>query len=238
MDPSRRSALVAGVLYLVTFASSIPAVLLLAPVLDDPGYVLGPGVDAQVTWGAVLDLVNAGACIGTAVVLFPVVRRHGEARALGFVTSRVMEAAIIVTGVVSLLAVVTLRQDSGIGDDATRSAVAQALVAVRDWTFLLGPGLMAGINALLLGSLLYASGLVPRAIPLLGLIGAPVHLAAVVASIFGVNEQVSTWSFLAVAPIFSWELGVGLWMAIKGFRAVPGEVPSAVPAGPAVAVTR
>lgn len=236
MDRSRRAALVAGVLYLVTFVSSIPAVLLLAPVLDDPGYVLGPGDDLRVTWGAVLDLVNAGACLGTAVVLFPVVRRYGEARALGFVTSRVMEAAIIVTGVVSLLAVVSMRQAGGAGGADARLAVAQALVVVRDWTFLLGPGLMAGVNALLLGSLMYTSRLVPRAIPLLGLVGAPLHLGAVVASVFGVNDQVSTVSLLAAAPIALWELSLGLWMTLRGLRggsapAVPPDAPgSAVPA--------
>lgn len=217
MDPSRRAALVAGLLYLVTFVSSIPALALLAPVLDDPGYVLGPGADLQVAWGAVLDLVNAGACIGTAVVLYPVVRRYGPARALGFVASRLMEAAIIAIGVVSLLAVVTLRQAGGV-DDPARLVVAQALVAVRDWTFLLGPGLMAGVNALLLGSLMYTSHLVPRAIPLMALVGAPLHLTAVVASVFGVNEQVSTWSVLAVAPVAAWELTLGLWMTAKGLR--------------------
>jgi len=233
MQPHRRAGLVAGLLYLVTFVSSIPALLLLAPVLEDPGYVLSPGADVEVTWGAVLDLVNAAACIGTAVVLFPVIRRRGEARALGFVASRLMEAAIIVVGVVSLLAVVTLRQAGGdgvAGDAGARLAVAQSLVAVRDWTFLLGPGLMAGINALLLGSLMYTSRLVPRAIPLLGLVGAPLHLTAVAASIFGANEQTSTWSALAVAPIFVWELSLGLWMTLKGLRDDAGR-----PAGEAAA---
>lgn len=220
MDTSRRAALVAGVLYLVTFAASIPAVGLLAPVLDDPGYVLGPGADLQVTWGAVLDLVNAGACVATAVVLYPVVRPYGPTRALGFVASRLMEAAIIVVGVVCLLAVLTLRQagPAGAADDGALAAVAQGLVAVRDWTFLLGPGLMAGVNALLLGSLMYTSHLVPRAIPLMALVGAPLHLTAVVASVFGVNEQVSTWSVLAVAPVAAWELTLGLWMTAKGLR--------------------
>ena len=180
--------------------------------------------------------LGIGACLGTAVALFPVVRRYGEARALGFVTSRVMEAAIIVTGVVSLLAVVSMRQAGGVGGADARLAVAQALVAVRDWTFLLGPGLMAGVNALLLGSLMYTSRLVPRAIPLLGLAGAPLHLGAVVASVFGVNDQVSTVSLLAAAPIALWELSLGLWMTLRGFRrdsapAVPADVPgSAVPA--------
>ena len=160
MDSARRIALVAGLFYLITFAASIPAVFLLAPVLDHPGYIAAPGADTRVLWGCFLNLVNALACIGTAVALFPVVRRQNEAFALGFVTSRMLEAAIIVIGVVSLLAVVTLRQGLAGApgtDPASLLTTGRALVAVRDWTFLLGPGLMPGINAMLLGYLMYRS---------------------------------------------------------------------------------
>lgn len=94
--------MVAGVLYLATFASSIPAVFLLRPVLTDSHYIVGPGADTRVLFGCFLDLINAFACIGTAVVLFAVVKRQHEGAALGFVTARVFEAAIIVVGVVSL----------------------------------------------------------------------------------------------------------------------------------------
>jgi hypothetical protein len=110
-----------GVFYLITFASSIPAVFLLAPVLDDQTYILGSGADTQVTLGTVLDLINAGACIGTAVVLFPVVKRQSEALALGFVTTRMFEAAVIVIGVVSLLTVVSLRLPGATGQRQTHS---------------------------------------------------------------------------------------------------------------------
>ncbi|MBB3084337.1 DUF4386 domain-containing protein [Geodermatophilus sabuli] len=224
MAPLRRTAFLAGALYLTTFAASIPAVFLLDPVLSDPGYVLGPGADTQVLIGGLLDVVNALACIGTAVVLFPVVRRHNETLALGFVTSRLLEAAIICTGVVSLFAVVTLRQDvagaPGVDDDAL-VPVGAALVAVRDWTFLLGPGVMATVNALLLGTLVYRSGLVPRAIPLLGLVGAPLLLSAQLGILFGVNDEVSLWSAIALAPIFVWELSLGLWLVLKGFTPCP-----------------
>jgi Domain of unknown function (DUF4386) len=171
VDSTRRTALVAGLFYLITFAASIPAVFLLAPVLNHPAYIVSPGADTRVLWGCFLDLVNALACIGTAVALFPVVRRQNEAFALGFVTSRMLEAAIIVIGVISLLAVVTLRQDlAGAPGTDTASLVTtgRALVAVHDWTFPLGPGLMPGINAVLLGYLMYRSGLVPRLIPRAG----------------------------------------------------------------------
>jgi hypothetical protein len=213
----RAAARVAGALYLLTFLASIPAVALLGPVLGDPGYVLGPGADAQVVAGVLLDVVNAFACVGTAVVLFPLLRRHGESVALGFVASRLVEAAVILVGVVSLLAVVTLRRQ-GAGDADALVAVGAALVAVRDWTFLLGPGVMAGVNALLLGTLVYRSRQVPRIIPLLGLVGAPLLLASDLATLFGANDQLSAWSAVAVVPIFLWELSLGVWLLVRGLR--------------------
>jgi hypothetical protein len=227
MDPLRRTAFLGGALYLITFASSIPAAFyFLSPILNDAHYVLGAGADARVITGGLLDIVNAFACVGTAVVLFPVLKRQNEAVALGFVTSRLLEAAIISVGVVSLFAVVALRQDSG-ADEATLTTVGTALVAVRDFTFHLGPGVMAAVNALLLGSLMYRSGLVPRAIPLMGLIGAPLLLASKVATLFGVNDDSTLWSAIAVAPIFFWELSLGIWLAVKGFKASPVTAPTA-----------
>jgi hypothetical protein len=218
MDSMRKTALVAGILYLITFAASIPAVLLLQPVLSNPDYIIGAGADTQVTFAAFLDLINALACIGTAVALFSVVKRQHEGLALGFVTTRIFEAAVIVIGVVSILSVVTLRQPGASGAEAaTLVTVGSALVSIRDWTFILGPG-MAGINALLLGTLMYRSRLVPRAIPALGLLGAPIFLSSQIALIFGINEVTSLWSAAGLVPIFLWELSLGLWMTFKGFR--------------------
>jgi hypothetical protein len=215
MDSLRRTALVAGGLYLITFVTSIPARLLSGPVRNDPNYVLGPGADAQVLFAGFLDVVLALACIGTAVALYPVVKRQNEGVALGFVGARVLEAAIIVTGVVSLLSVVTLRQ-AGAGADAL--VTAQALVASYDWTFLFGPGFMAAVNALLLGSLMYRSGLVPRIIPLVGLIGAPLLLASDTAIMFGLWEQFSLPAGIATLPVALWEFSLGVWLVVKGFR--------------------
>ena len=218
MTSVRRTALVAGVLYLVTFVSAIPAVFLLDPVLNNPDYIVSAGSDTQVLFGNLLDLINALACIGTAVALYSVVKRQHEGFALGFVTSRMFEASIIVIGIVSLLAIVTLRQEAPSGaDQATLVTVGQSLVAVRDWTFLLGPGLMPALNAVLLGYLLYRSRLVPRIIPTIGLIGAPLLASSSLGILFGVNEAGSVWQGVATLPIFLWELSVGLWMALKGF---------------------
>ena len=228
-DTLRKTAFVAGALYLITFATSIPARLLYGPVRNDPNYILGPGADGQVLFAGFLDVVLALACIGTAVALYPVVKRQNEGVALGFVGARVLEAAIIVTGVVSLLSVVTLRQ-AGAGADALITG--QALLAMYDWTFLFGPGFMAAVNAVLLGSLMYRSGLVPRIIPLVGLIGAPLLLASDMAIMFGLWEQFSLPAGIATLPVALWEFSLGVYLVVKGFK------PSPITAGMTASSTR
>ncbi len=225
MDRLRKTAMLAGGLYLVTFAASIPArFYFLDPVLSDPRYIVGPGADARVLVGGLLDLVNALACIATAVVLFTVVKRQSETLALGFVTSRLLEAAIIAIGVVSLFAVVILRQDpagtTG-AEEASLAAVGASLVAVYEGTFLFGPNVMAAVNALLLGTLMYRSRLVPRAIPLMGLIGAPLLLASVTGIVLGTHDLDAGLHVLAAAPIFVWELSLGVYLVVKGFKPSP-----------------
>jgi hypothetical protein len=218
LDPTRKTSLVAGILYLVTFISSIPAVMLLAPVLNNPNYIISAGADFQVICGISLDLVNALAAIGTAVAVYWVVKRQNEGTALGFVATRLVEGTTVIIGVVCILALVTLRQTvGGVGtDSAALVAVGQGLVAVRGWTFTLGPSLMPALNALLFGTLLYRSRLVPRFISAAGLIGFPLQLSVAILTIFGIN--ITVFSLIALVPIFFWELAVGLWMAIKGFN--------------------
>jgi len=221
VDWTRKNALAAGTLYLITFAASIPAAFyFLTPVLNDPQYIVSAGADTRVILGSLLDVVNALACIGTAVAVYPVVRRQNESLAVGFVTSRMFEAAVIMIGVVSLLAVVTLRQDAAStgADEATLVTTGQALVAVRDYTFQFGPNMSAAINALLFGTLLYRSRLVPRIIPTMGLIAAPLLLAASVATVLGLTEQGSVWFAPGGALIAAWELSVGIYMVVKGFK--------------------
>jgi hypothetical protein len=218
--PTRNNARIAGIFYLLTSASSIPALILIGPVLNDAHYVTGAGHDTRVIWGCLLDAVNALTAVGSAVAVYAVVKRQNRSMALGFVTSRMFEAAVVMIGVVSLLAVVTMRQDfAGSGADAASVTVtAQALVDVRNWTFLFGPGLAPVFNAVLFGTLLYRSRLVPRIIPTLGLVGAPLLFAAFIACLFGAIEQVSTVAFFLTLPIAAWELSIGIWMTVKGFR--------------------
>jgi hypothetical protein len=240
LDATRRSALVAGVLYLVTFASSIPAYVLLLPLLDDPTWIVSAGADTQVRLGLVLDMVNAMACIGTAVALFTVLRRHHEGLALGFVTTRLLEAAIIAAGVAAAFAAVTLRDPGATGTQATALiTTGSGLVAVRDWTFILGPGLMPAFNALAFGAVLYRFRLVPRWMPALGLVGAPLLLSSTTATALGINDAGTAWTAIATAPIFAWELSIGLWMTFKGFRPVPATAPdrTAQPGASVITVT-
>jgi hypothetical protein len=217
----RRVALAAGVLYLVTFIASIPALALKGPALDHVNFVLGAGSESSVVWAGFLDVITALACVGTAVVLFSVTRRYSQIGAIGFVASRVVEAGLILVGVVSLLSLVTLRQDVTAADATSIVTVGKSLVAIHNWTFLLGPSLMAAVNALFLGSVMYRSRLVPRIIPTLGLIGAPILLASTVATLFGVYAQTSVAAGIAVLPVFLWELSLGLWLTFKGFNTVP-----------------
>ena len=175
MTSTRKTALVAGIFYLITFIS-IPTLALYGPVKNHRDWILGSGGHTAVLVGGFLEVIVALAGIGTAVTLYPVVKRQNEGVALGFVAARVLEASMIFTGVVSLLSLVTLRQDLGGAAGANAAALVTtgaSHVAVYNWTFLLGQSLMPGINALLLGSLLYRSRLVPRIIPVIGLIGAP-----------------------------------------------------------------
>jgi hypothetical protein len=189
-------------------------------VLDDPNYIVGAGADtSSVLWGAFLELLLIIANIGTAVVLFPIVRRQNEVLALGYVTARIVECVFIGVGILSLLTVVTLRQEAAGADGGSLVAVGESLVALHDWTRLLGPGFVVGIgNGLMLGYLMYRSALVPRGLAVLGLIGGPLVTGAAVALLFGVIEEGSVWQGIAIIPEFIWELSLGIWPIVKGFN--------------------
>jgi hypothetical protein len=222
MSSTRKTALVAGVFYLITFIS-IPTLALYGPVKNHRDWILGSGSNTAVLVGGLLEVIVALACIGTAVTLYPVVKRQNEGAALGFVAARVLEASMIFAGVVSLLSLVTLRQDLGgtAGAGASLVTTGASHVAIYNWTFLLGQTLMPGINALLLGSLMYRSRLVPRVIPVIGLIGAPLLIAAVFATLFGQHSSLTGLAALPVIPVAAWELSLGVWLVVKGFRPSP-----------------
>ena len=230
----RKLARIAGVFWIITFLASIPALILYAPVLNHAHYVLSAGADTRIEVGAFLEVILAIAGIGTAVAMFPILKRQNESLALGFVASRVLESTVIVVGLISVLAVVTLRKDfaGAAGADTVSLLVAgKSMVAIHKWTFLLGPGVCAGLgNGLLLGYLMYRSELVPRRMALLGLIGGPLLLASDIAVLFGAYNQTSGAAGILTVPEFAWELSLGIYLIVKGFKtssAVLGTRPTA-----------
>jgi len=209
-----------GVLFLITYVTSIPALFVFyAPVLKDPGYITGPGPDTSVLVGAFLEVLLIIANVGTALTLFPVLKRHNEVLALGYVTARLVECGFIAVGILSLLTVVTLRQEAAGADAASLTLVGQALVAIKNWTFLLGPAFVGVLGTgLMLGYLMYRSGLVPRPMAVLGLIGGTLLCASGIAVLLGVLEQGGAAQSIASIPEFLWELLLGIYLTVWGFR--------------------
>jgi hypothetical protein len=214
MDEDQRNARIFGVLFIITFLTSIPAVLLFQPVLDDPaGYIAGDGSDTQIYLGAFLEFLLILANVGTAVVLYPIARRQNELLAIGYVAARIIECVFLAAGIMFVLGVVSLRQDS---PDAADLAV--SLAALKDWSFLFGPGLVVPFgNGLILAYLMYRSGLVPRRMTWLGLIGGPLLLIGNLGVLFDVWEPDSAVTLLVI-PEFFWELSLGIYAAVWGFR--------------------
>jgi Domain of unknown function (DUF4386) len=209
-----------GVLFLITFATSIPALALYETVLRHPvSYIAGGGHDKQVLFAALLELLLIISNIGTAVVIFPILRRQNEELSLGYVTARIMESTFILVGIVAMLGIITLHQQVAGSAEGT---VAYTLAAIKDWTFLLGPGWVVGWgNGLILGYLMYRSQLVPRAWCWLGLIGGPLIIITGTAILFTGNDPSSglrSAQSIATIPEFIWELFLGVYCAWKGFR--------------------
>lgn len=222
MSATRKAALIAGVAYVATFVFSIPVKFWLwADVLDKPDWVLGAGSDAGVPLGATFEVITALAGVITAVALYSIARRHSERAALGFVTTRVMEAAVMFVGVLAVMATYTLRNDvagtSG-SDSGALVTTGQSLVAVHDWSFLFGPGVMPALNALCIGSIMYRWRMVPRWIPTVGLIAAPLLLISSTATLFGAWDQISGPATLLALPIAVWEFSFGVYMVVKGLK--------------------
>lgn len=216
---SQMLARLTGLLFLITFATSIPALITFyAPALSEPAFVLGGSFDRGVSWGALLELLLIIANIGTALTLYPVLRKYSEVLSLGFVAARLTESGFIGIGIIALMALNTLRLHAGSADEGSLLVAGQALVALHDWTFRIGPGMVVGVgNGLILGYLMWKTRLVPRAMSILGLIGGPALLAAGVAVLFGYIEAGSTPQIIATVPEFFWELSLGIWLLVKGF---------------------
>ena len=222
MSPMRKAALISGLAYIASFVFSIPVKFgLWTDVLDNPDFILGAGSDAGVPLGAGFEILTGLSGIVSAVALYTIAKRYSHRAALGFVTTRLLEAAVIFMGVLSIMSVYTLRQDVAGTPGADTGALlttGHALVAMHDWAFLFGPGLMAVLNALLIGSVMYRSRLLPRWIPTLGLIGGPLLLVSTTATLFGLWDQVSAPAAVLTLPLAVWEFSFGVYMTFWGFK--------------------
>jgi hypothetical protein len=221
MSFTRKVSLITGVAFIITFVASIPAAFYFySPVLDHADYILGAGADTRIGWGAFLEVILVVANIATAVALYPVVKRQNEGVALGYVAARTFESAMIAVGIIAMLAVVTMRQDlAAAAAAASAVALGQSLVAVHDWTFLLGPGILPGIgNGLLLGYLMYRSELVPKGMAMLGMVAGALLIASAIPILLGVYDAGSAPQVIATAPEFVWEAFLGIYLTFWGFR--------------------
>jgi hypothetical protein len=219
MTSSRKTALAVGVLFILTFVTSIGAVIAYGPVLSDPNYIDGTGADGRVLLGAFLEMLLILTNIGCAVVLFPVLKGRNEVFALGYVTARIVECTFILVGLLSVLAVVTLRQQATAADAGSLLTIGKTLIAIKNWTFLLGPGFTDGIGTgFLLGYAMYQTGLVGRRMALFGVIGGPLLTASGFAVLMGVIPQGSALQSLVTVPEIIWELFLGLYLTFHGFK--------------------
>jgi hypothetical protein len=222
MTFSRKTALVVGVLFILTFVTSIAGVVAYGSVLTDPNYITGAGADSRVFLGAFLEILLIITNIGCAVVLFPILKWQNEGLSLGYVAARIMECTFILIGLLSLLAVVTLRQGAAGADAGSLVTIGKSLVAIHNWTFLLGPGFVDGLGTgLILGWLMYRSGIVSRRMALFGVIGGPLLAVSGIAVLMGVIPQGSPVQNLMTVPEIIWEAFLGLWLTYKGFSSAP-----------------
>ncbi|MFG2752663.1 DUF4386 domain-containing protein [Streptomyces xanthophaeus] len=224
MSPNRRTAALAGTLFLVTEVAAIGGLALYQPLLDGAPGTLAPGAGTSALLGALCELVLVAAVIGTGAALFPVVRRRHEGVAVGYLCLRLLEAVVITVGILGVLTLLTLRQDTAGAAGAAGAAAAvgdagadRVLVALHDWTFLLGPNVALGLNTALLAYLMYRTRLVPRPIAVLGLIGGPLICISAAAVAAGLYEQVSVAGSAAALPVFAWELALAARLLTKGF---------------------
>ena len=219
MTLTRKTALAVGVLFILTFITSIAGVMIYGPVLSDPNYITSSGADTRVFAGAFLELLLILTNIGCATVLFPLLKKQNEGLALAYVAARLVECTFILIGLLSLLAIVTLRQGATAADSGSLVLIGKALHSIHDWTFLLGPGLTDGVGTgLILGYLMYSSGLVSRRMALFGVIGGPLLAISGIAVLMGVIPQASAPQGILTVPEVIWEAFLGLWLTFKGFR--------------------
>ena len=222
MNTSRKIAIIVGVLFILAAVTAIVGLVLYGPILNDPDYIIkGSANETQVIWGAFFEIIVALSLIGISITMFPILKKHNESLALGYVCFRLLESTIIIIGIMSILSIVTLSHEFAKAVAPNPSSFLTAsklLVAVHDWTFLFGPNVALGPSTLMMSYILYKSKLVPRFIAVLGLIGGPLIFTSAVLVMFGVYLQISVWGAISTLPVFAYEMTLAVWLIVKGFN--------------------
>ncbi|SDN08257.1 protein of unknown function [Psychrobacillus sp. OK028] len=221
MDSNQKSAKIVGVLFFVAAISAVIGLLLYDPILNGSDYLVqGSEYSTQIALGALMELILVVSVIGTATTMFPILKKYNETLALWHVSFRFLEAVIIAFGIISVLSLLTLSQNfvaEGPVDSSSYQASSILLIAIHDWTFMLGPLFMLGINTIVYSYIFYKTNLVPRPLAILGMSGAMFVFVNAVLVLFGVVEQLSAWGILAL-PVAAFEMILAGWLLIKGFN--------------------
>ena len=227
MDSNRKNEILIGVLFILAAVTAIIGLALYQPILNDADYIVKASAnETQVIWGAFCELILAFSVIGIAVMMYPILNKENESIAIGYVCFRLLEATIIIIGIISLLSVVTLNQEftKAVNPNVISFLTAgKLLITLHNWTFLFGPNLALGPGTLMMSFVLYKSKLVPRFIYILGLIGGPLIFSCAVLVMFGVFLQISIWGVLLAIPVFAYEMTLAVWLIVKGFNSSEGD---------------
>lgn len=222
MKANRSNAIAAGILFIIAAVAAMTGRLLYGPILVDPDYIIkGTAHETQILWGAFFEILTAFAVIGTPIALFPVLRKYNQSLAIATVSFRLLEATMIIVGILSLMTIVTLSHafTNEVNADITSYLLAgKTLLAFQNWTFAFGPNIALGPSTFLTGLLLYKSKLVPRFISILGMVAGPVILTCGVLVMFGVFPQVSLWGGLLAIPVFVYEMSLAIRLLYRGFN--------------------
>jgi len=222
MNSNKKAAKMVGIFFILAAVTAIIGLKLYDPILNGHDYLVEGSKHAnQVIFGAIMELILVASAIGTSTTMFPFLRMYNETIALWHVFFRFLEAVIITVGVISVLSLLTISKEF-VATGATNITAFQAsgtlLKAVHDWTFLLGPNFMLGINTMMYSYIFYKSRLVPRFIPIIGMIGATLVFAAAILEMFGVFSQISVWGGIMSLPVAANEMILAVWLIVKGFN--------------------
>jgi hypothetical protein len=222
MKRNRKTAAVAGVFFVIATAAAITGLYLYNPILHNPDFIVGnTQYQIQIRWGAFFEILTAFSVMGTAITLFPVLRKYNEGMAISTVAFRLLEATIIMIGIMSLLTILSLNQQYITGIDKNMNNYilhGRMLVALHDWTFLFGPNIALGPSTLITSYLLYKSQLVPRSISVLGIVAGPLISISGILVMFGTYQQISIFGVLSSLPVFTYEIVLAGWLLVKGFK--------------------